>query len=337
MKNQRKIWLLIIASFLVISCKKEFFEPEISNDPESIFEAFYTDFDVNFVNMENRNVNWDSLYVVYRPQVTTQTTDEELYQIMTSMLAELNDGHVSLVAPGKDVWNANIYYRKRIEDDLFSLDLIKSSYLGSNLNTSFNELNTFGIIGNIGYCHFKYDSENILEFNDILEGFSNTDGLIIDLRHNGGGNFTTGMTEFGRLVEEEQLCFRVKSKSGVGENDFTPWYYWSVFPEGEFYDKPVVVLTDRYTISAGERMAMVFKALPNCTIVGDTTNGAISTKIGRELPNGFFYTITHQLVEYQDGRNFEGPGVPPDIYFKNSTAGMNSGVDETLEYALSLF
>ena len=64
---------------------------------------------------------------------------------------------------------------------------------------------------------------------------------------------------------------------------------------------------------------------------------AISTKVGRELPNGFFYTITHQLVEFQDGRNFEGVGVPPDFYMKNTATGISSGVDETLEYALSLF
>ena len=55
------------------------------------------------------------------------------------------------------------------------------------------------------------------------------------------------------------------------------------------------------TISAGERAVMAFDVLPNVMLVGETTNGAHGTNIGRELANGWFYTLVTQKVELSDG------------------------------------
>ena len=43
-----------------------------------------------------KHVDWDALYRVYRPQVTPATTDEELWDILLTMLRHLNDSHVCL-------------------------------------------------------------------------------------------------------------------------------------------------------------------------------------------------------------------------------------------------
>ena len=68
--------------------------------------------------------------------------------------------------------------------------------------------------------------------------------------------------------------------------------------------------------------------------MGDTTNGAHGTMIGRELANGWFYSLVPQKVEMFDGQSFEGIGLAPDVYIKNLTSEVNQGVDKTLQDAI---
>ena len=95
-----------------------------------------------------------------------------------------------------------------------------------------------------------------------------------------------------------------------------------------------MVLTDRYTISAVERSVMAFKTLPNVTLVGDTTNGAHGTMIGRELANGWYYSLVPQKVELFNGNSYEGIGLAPDIFVKNMPDEILLGTDRVLETAI---
>jgi C-terminal processing protease CtpA/Prc len=68
--------------------------------------------------------------------------------------------------------------------------------------------------------------------------------------------------------------------------------------------------------------------------MGDTTNGAHGTMIGRELINGWFYSLVPQKVELYDGQSYEGIGLAPDVYVKNSLIDIENGIDQTLEEAV---
>lgn len=124
------------------------------------------------------------------------------------------------------------------------------------------------------------------------------------------------------------------TKNGKGKEDYTEWSEWYIHPKGGFINKPIIVLADRYTISAGERALMAFMTLPNVTILGDTTNGAHGTMIGRELANGWFYSLVPQKVELYDGKSYEGIGLAPDVFIKNTLSEINTGTDKTLETAV---
>jgi len=306
--------------FILTGCKKEFLQPEPKSDPESTFEYFWNSYNTDYVIFDERNLDWNAQYDIYRPMVNNSTNDDELFSILKQILEPLNDGHVKLIKPNEKVYTTNIYYEYRLEDDLFDLDLIKNSYLNGDFKVNGYEFNTYGWLNNIGYVHTVW-----------------TDGLIMDLRHNGGGDFTEALSRFERFTDRERLAFRSKTKNGDGPQDFTDWYEWNVSPDGEYFDKPIVVLTDRYTISAGERLVMAFQALPNVTTVGDTTNGSISSMILRELPNGWNYTVCPQKVESFDGNSYEGIGLIPDFLIENTSEEMLNGQDKALEYALSLF
>lgn len=324
-------------AILFSGCEKLFVE-EPANNPVAVFENLWSTFNEEYAPFEERKVDWEAEYANFRTKVTEQTTDDELFVLLSQLLATLDDGHVSLTAPGKDIFFSNKIRQEKTNDELFDLTVIKSNYLENGFREGDETSYVYGKIKNknIGYIFFDHVGENFFIMNNFLSEFESADGLIFDFRHNQGGDFTYCFSEMGRLTNEKRFVFQSKTKNGKGKNDYTEWKKWFIEPVGKYIEKPVVVLTDRYTISAGERSVMAFKTLPNVTLMGDTTNGAHGTMIGRELANGWFYSLVPQKVELYDGKSYEGIGLAPDILVKNQLTEIESGTDKTLETAIEL-
>ncbi len=68
------------------------------HDPEKNFEVLWKTFNKRYPFFKLRNVDWNKQYQVYRPKVTSKTSDDELFNIVCQMLDPLNDGHVELEA-----------------------------------------------------------------------------------------------------------------------------------------------------------------------------------------------------------------------------------------------
>jgi carboxyl-terminal processing protease len=335
MKSYFQIGFAAAILFMTQSCDSVF-EAEPENNPEAIFENFWKTFDEEYAVFEERGVDWDDQYVAFRPEVSASTTDDELFAILAQMVLPLDDGHVSVTAPGREIFFANKVRRQKIDDELFNLDIIMQNYLEPGFEIGEDTSYVYGKIKgeNVGYIFFKYVGDNFFVLDDFLDSYSEVNGYIIDLRHNDGGDFTYCFSEMGRLVDQERFAFRSRTKNGKGDEDFTEPYDWYVKPEGDYVDKPIVVLTDKYTISAGERAVMGFRVLPNVTVVGDTTNGAHSTMIGRELANGWFYSLATQKVHLEDSLSYEGIGLIPDVRLVNTIDEVNAGTDRVLGYAV---
>lgn len=331
---KKLFYILLCLPLFLLSCEDKLFVDEPLNNPEALFEELWSTFDEQYAPFDKRNVDWAEQYALYRPMVGPNTNDSELFDVFKKMLSTLNDGHVQMVAPNENWFFSNSYYQYKFEDELFNLNLIEGNYLTTEPKKMAENHLSLGWIGDIGYVHAKW----IFTFeytNDILDYFADAKGLIIDLRHNGGGDFTWVYSRFGRFTEEKRYTHRSKSKNGPGKDDYTDWHEWHVYPDGEFYDKPLVLLTDRYTMSAAERAVMAFKTLPNLVHMGDTTNGSQSTMVPRELPNGWIYTVSTQQIEFFDGKSYEGIGLIPDVVVENTAEEMAAGKDKALEAAIN--
>jgi carboxyl-terminal processing protease len=331
--------LTAILCLALLSGCESVFVPEPGAGPEEILEQLWGTFDEEYAPFEERGVDWDLQYSFYRPMVTPGTTDDELFDILSLMLASLNDGHVSLTAPGREVFFSNRIRRHQIDDELFNLEVIKTNYLEPGYKSGEENSYVYGKLKNssLAYIFFDYIGPNWSILNDFLNTYDKVDGYVIDLRHNQGGDFTFAFAQMGRFITERKLVFKSKTKSGKGKNDYTPWHSWNIEPLGNHVDKPIAVLTDRYTISAGERAVMAFRTVNNVTIIGDTTNGAHGTMIGRELANGWYYSLVPQKVEMFDGKTYEGIGLAPDIKVKNNPDDVKNGKDQVLETAIATF
>ena len=296
------------------------FEPEPENAPVEVFMELWNTFDQKYAVFEQRDVDWDALYDIYRPQVNENTTDAELHDVLTAMLAHLDDAHVSLYAPGEPFWNGHQEFREPTTQELFDFDVIVQNYLGGRFSNIDNQVIYGTIDDEVGYIFFNhFRGDELVVIDEILEEMRGVRGIVIDLRRNAGGDFTNGQVVASRFADQRRLAFSAIPKDGPGPNDYADPVDYFIEPDGPTqFSGSVAVLADRFTISAGESVLLFFREIPGVTVYGERTAGAMGERIEKELPNGWIYSITGQIIVAADGNSYEGPGIPPDIAVTNT-------------------
>jgi carboxyl-terminal processing protease len=93
------------------------------SEPEKNFEHLWKSCDRNYALFGAKHLDWDALNKVYRPRVTAKTTEDELFQVLSDLLGNLNDNHVRLSSP-KRQFQSGIPGELKMDD--FSLELDSS-------------------------------------------------------------------------------------------------------------------------------------------------------------------------------------------------------------------
>ena len=176
------------------------------------------------------------------------------------------------------------------------------------------------------------------KMDQFIDGIKDTDGLIIDLRVNGGGFTPLGFYLAGRFAATKEFAFNIQTKNGPGHDDFddpSPNY---IEPTGNTqYTKPIILLTDQYSASNAEDFTIMLVTQDHVTHIGETTSGIFSNiSLQRYLPNGWSVAFSHQLYTYEDGTSPEGVGIIPEIEVINTPADWNAGTDNVIEAAIDL-
>lgn len=327
-------------TFALSSCQKTLLQPEVANDPVANFETLWKGYDEWYGLFEAKEINWQEIHDQYSDMITPQTPDADLKAIFHSMIDPLNDNHVFIITSANEPRiESGIFDTLKIQTD-FSMDVVTQNYVLDLKH--FGAAIDYGTLpGNIGYLH-PGDFIPSQKFYDdaldqILDELQDTKGLVIDIRDNPGGNDATAQWVAGRFATQQKLYMTVRKKSGPAHSDFTEPFEWLVQPTGKSqYTSPVILLTSRWTQSAGETFTLAMQQLNNVTQLGDYTSGAFSDNISRELPNGWFYFIS--IGDYRDasGNSLEGIGVKPDVKLVNTKEQTLSGIDKELEKAIEL-
>lgn len=336
---------ILILFFLIISisaCEKLFFDDNISNTPINSFEMFWSDFDKFYPSFGIKHINWDSVYSITRPEITDEISGIALFNILSAMIKPFKDGHVTLAS------NFGTFNSKTIPPDYFSnLRISPQNYLSSfeinnknishwsvrNYNIGYISINTF----NVKSKTFVNADDSFLVIDDILKQFKDKDGIIIDLRWNGGGFPANVEVIADRFTDKKRLYIKLRSKNGPGRNDFSEWMDCYIEPKGPMqFLKPVVILTSKSTGSASEWFTLAMKTLPNTTVVGDTTAGCFSPKVERELPNGWSFTLSSKIAVSADMVQYEGFGIPPDSTVLNTKNALDNKRDAILEKGIEV-
>ncbi len=345
MRQKKLLVKLLFLSLLILSsCKKEdnpggITPPDNENTPQNNFNVLWNDFDQNYPVFELNDINWDSVYYVYYPKITLNTTDADLFNILKSCILTLKDAHSDIIS---NQFGSCDYYDLFVQQkptNFISWNLISSKYV--QVLKSNNQHLAYGKVLNedIGYFFigsFDDSASNYYLIDSLLTVFQNSKGIIIDVRQNGGGNETYAQIVASRLTNTSVIYRYYRERNGPKHSDLTGYFPVVLVPGGPIkYTKTVVLLTSRRTFSAAEDFTLMLKSLPNVIHIGDTTFGGVATNpITKTLPNGWTYRMA-RAIECDNNEVPIKNGIVPQIPVQISKADSIQGVDRILEEAIN--
>jgi hypothetical protein len=168
--------------------------------------------------------------------------------------------------------------------------------------------------GNVGYLDFR----NFLPA-DVAGGtaiaslnfLAHCDGLIIDLRQNGGGDPTMIQLISSYFFDEPVHLNDIYTRASDSTEN-----YWTLpfVPGPRMANVDLYVLTSARTFSAAEEFTYNLKNLKRATIVGETTGGGAHPTDDVIVQEDFMLRVPFaRSINPVSKTNWEGTGVAPDV------------------------
>ena len=173
--------------------------------------------------------------------------------------------------------------------------------------------------------NYKSSSKDVKKLLKELKN-ENVDGLVIDLRNNGGGSLYEA-NALAHLFLGRGTTVQVKSSNGNIQGLGERWGY-------QFFDKPLVVLVNKFSASASEILAGAIQDYDRGLVVGTSTFGK-GTVQKVDLLSAGQIKFTESKFYRVSGSSTQKLGVEPDInlpsLFKIDELG-ESNLDRALKH-----
>lgn len=334
MKHSASIWKLIIIPLLLLplfaGCIRE---EEFDNTPQGNFEALWKIIDEQYCFLDYKQIDWDAIHDQYQPLITSDMSSDGLFEVLGNMLAELKDGHVNLYSASNTAryWDWYLDYPRNYDEALVEQYLGRDYRIASGLKYTILE-------DNIGYISYTSFSDGIGEGNldEALSYLAACNGLIIDVRNNGGGNLTYSTRLAARFTNERVLTGYILHKTGPGHSDFSEPEPIYVDPsDGVRWQKKAVVLTNRHSYSATNDFINAMRYMPQVTLLGDKSGGGSGLPFTSELPNGWTVRFSASPHLDADKQQIEF-GIDPDVKVDMTEEDKARGLDTLIEAARRL-
>ena len=329
----------ILLSVVASSCEKMFMDDDMESTPTATFEYLWQQIDERYSQFDVKNLDWQAVHDMLAPRVSDDMSDDSLFVVLGDMLNTLNDGHVNLWSP-VDIFSSEAIFLQRYGNANFDQTTVLLNYLRHNSHSTGGFVyNTVGggRVLYIRYSSFMNDADT-KTLHYIMDKYKDLDGIIFDIRQNGGGSIQNEWNIMALLPSKGQLLYRTQAKSGPRHDDFTPLVDVHAPDNDEQYSpytKPFVVLTDRGCYSAASSFSLCVRTYDNVTVMGDTTAGGLAVPTGGALPNGWYYRFGVTRTIAPDGVNYE-EGVPPDQVVLLDPAAVMTGHDNIIDSAITL-
>ncbi len=151
------------------------------------------------------------------------------------------------------------------------------------------------------------------------------DGLVLDIRNNGGGVESTVLLDF--LQRQPGYAAHHQNK------------YTGPFPlivGTPLLDLPVVLVQNEQVLSAAESFSHLFRAAEIGPIVGTRTAGWVKGSTSRTLFDGTRMSVgAYDATAIDGGATFDSSGQPPDVFVERDLQESLIGRDSQLEAAVA--
>jgi C-terminal processing protease CtpA/Prc len=249
------------------------------------------------------------------------------------MLSELRDGHVNLSSS----FDYGRYWRWHEDYPSNFSDTLQRRYLGTDYRIA-GGLRYKILDDNIGYVYYESFNNSFGEGNldEVIQYLMFCQGMILDIRGNGGGKIINAEKLAVRFCNEKTLVGYTQHKTGKGHNDFSDLKPLYIEPSSNLrWQKPVVLLTNREVFSAANEFTQYMRCMPQVIQVGDQTGGGSGMPFTATLPNGWTVRFSAS-PSYDRDKNQTEFGIAPDYNVAITDADFLRGKDTIIEYARGL-
>lgn len=336
MKHLSGLLALLLSLTLLPACVTEDLPPDT---PAGNLDALWTALDRHYCFFSYKRaeygLDWDEVRSRYAPMVRAGMTQRQLFDVLARMTYELRDGHVNLAA-GHDVARYGRWF-----DDYPAnyADTLERIYLGRAEDYMQSGGLLYRILDdNIGYLRCASFEAGFGDGNlhEIMRHLATCDGLIVDVRGNGGGRLTAAQRLAGLFVNEETVGGYMCHKAGPGHDDFSAPQPVRITPAaGLRWQKAACILTNRRTYSAANAFVSYVKGLDGITVVGDRTGGGSGMPFNTELPCGWALRFS-ACPMYDRAMGQTEMGIDPDVHVDLDAADVARGEDTIIETARRL-
>jgi carboxyl-terminal processing protease len=313
------------------------------NDPEYLFELFYSTLKENYAFAKERTLDWNQIYKDYRPKITSKTTQQDLFNWLGEIVTMTKDQHTKIISKENVTRQySGVPTALRLGDVFKEQDTVKDfdSYIDQFFTTNYDNISNDLLKGkgkkvangkiewgevtaDIGYIHlhsltgFAADTLprkqhlDTLDFymEKIIESLQDKKAVIVDISFNFGGYDAAGLTISSYFTDRPVPVY---TKYIFQNGRFLKGTDYTINPAKYHFTKPVYLLTTDISRSAAESFAMQMKALPNVTLVGTNTLGVISDMLGKTIGD-FYLTLSNEKYLTPKGNMYEVKGVDVDI------------------------
>ncbi|MCX7845155.1 MAG: S41 family peptidase [Dictyoglomaceae bacterium] len=205
---------------------------------------------------------------------------------------------------------------------------------------------------NMGYIRFYEFTQNSPErLRSSIEKMkkNNISGLILDLRNNPGGDLRAAIEISSFFIsnkEQIQTIIRDKnnkivdnfmSKGVIVYREDRDMNRWGEYATGNLiWDKPLVLLVNRYSASASEILSGAIKDYKKGILVGEKTFGKGVVQSIFSLSDGSALIITTERYLLPSGKSIHNEGIIPDYIVEMAPENVGKEKDIQLDKAIEV-
>ncbi|HOJ93182.1 MAG TPA: S41 family peptidase [Dictyoglomaceae bacterium] len=319
----------------------EFFDP-------NAFKMFTEDMQGFFGGVGMRLESKDGKIVVFAPIENTpaykagvKAGDQIVEVDGKSVLDKSLDEVVSMIRGevGKEVKikiyreKEKKYYEFTLKREIIETPVVEGKVLKNN-------------IGYVSLSEFTQNSpQKLSEFLKSIE--KKVDGVILDLRNNPGGDLRAAVTISSFFISEnDQVKTVVKNGDTktfttkgivVYRQDREKKLYGEKVVKGTYkWNKPFVVLVNRYSASASEILSGAIKDYKKAVLVGEKTFGKGVVQSVIPLSDGSALKLTTEKYLIPSGKDINKEGITPDMIVEMDPENVGKDNDIQLNKAIEL-
>lgn len=180
--------------------------------------------------------------------------------------------------------------------------------------------------GRLGYVHIETMSYAAYQqfLSDLDAEAYGKDGVIVDVRYNGGGHTATFILDV--LTRRSSLLsgFRERAATDAGH-----------LAGNRVLNKPTVLVTNERSASNTEMLSESYRRLGLGKVVGRPTAGAVIWTYSARLLDGAYLRLPRFSVVTPEGEDLEGRGRPVDIEVERPLGEWAVGRDRQLDAAVA--